>query len=472
MAEAASNLEWRINVPDGTSLVTPPREGAAWLSHWRSFSGYLRGALTSVVMFVEMAWRMGASDPKKVIHCVKVGVALSLVSLFYYTRPLYDSLGGNAMWAVMTVVVVFEYTVGATLCKCINRATATFLAGSLGLGVHWAAHRSGSTFEPVILGTSVFLLASAATFSRFIPSFKARFDYGAVIFILTFNLVSVSGYRVDKLIDLAHQRLSTIVIGVSLCIAISMFVFPVWAGDELRQLIHRNMDKLSDSLEGCVTLYFKEEESKGDNSLDAASYKCVLNSKAAEETMANFARWEPAHGHIGFRHPWKEYTKIGALMRSCAYCIETLNACVNSKIQSPQYLKSHLSDACMALCLHSSEVLKELATCLKSMTRSSKLSYLVEKMNFAVQELQEKLNALPGQLLENRPSLREVVPLVTMMSLLVEVATRIEVLADRVVELAELAEFKSPPDDKTNAKIMPMDDTNSTEETNKDITKS
>lgn len=94
------------------------------------------------------------------------------------------------------------------------------------------------------------ITASAATFSRFIPSIKARFDYGAMIFILTFSLVSVSGYRVDKLIDLAHQRLSTIAIGVSLCIMISMFVVPVWAGNELHQLIHRNMDKLANSLEG------------------------------------------------------------------------------------------------------------------------------------------------------------------------------------------------------------------------------
>ena len=62
--------------------------------------------------FLEKAWKLGASEPRKVIHCLKVGVALSLVSLFYYMRPLYDGVGGTAMWAVMTVVVVFEYTVG------------------------------------------------------------------------------------------------------------------------------------------------------------------------------------------------------------------------------------------------------------------------------------------------------------------------------------------------------------------------
>lgn len=92
--------------------------------------------------------------------------------------------------------------------------------------------------------------AAAATFSRFIPSIKARFDYGAMIFILTFSLVSVSGYRVEKLFEMAHHRLSTIAIGTSICIITTMVFCPVWAGTELHNLIKNNMEKLSDSLDG------------------------------------------------------------------------------------------------------------------------------------------------------------------------------------------------------------------------------
>jgi hypothetical protein len=79
---------------------------------------------------------------------------------------------------------------------------------------------------------------------------KARFDYGALIFILTFSLVAVSGYRVDKLFALAHQRISTIIIGTCLCILVTMFICPIWAGQELHALICRNMDKLAGSLDG------------------------------------------------------------------------------------------------------------------------------------------------------------------------------------------------------------------------------
>ena len=92
--------------------------------------------------------------------------------------------------------------------------------------------------------------ASAATFSRFIPNIKARFDYGAMIFILTFSLVSVSGYRVVELLDMAQQRISTIIIGTSLCIIVSTIICPIWAGQELFVLITGNMDKLANCLEG------------------------------------------------------------------------------------------------------------------------------------------------------------------------------------------------------------------------------
>lgn len=58
------------------------------------------------------AKKIGQDDPRTVIHSLKVGLALTLVSLFYYYQPLYESFGLSAMWAVMTVVVVFEYSVG------------------------------------------------------------------------------------------------------------------------------------------------------------------------------------------------------------------------------------------------------------------------------------------------------------------------------------------------------------------------
>ncbi|OVA01485.1 Aluminum-activated malate transporter [Macleaya cordata] len=474
--ESSGGLEWRVRMADGSSEILVPETGLIRRTGL-SLLGLISGLVMKVRNFLQKAWDLGIDDPRKFIHCLKVGLALTVVSLFYYMRPLYDGVGGNAMWAVMTVVVVFEFTVGSTLYKCLNRIVGTSLAGALAIGVHWVASKSGDKFEPVILGTSVFFLAIAATFSRFIPTVKARFDYGAMIFILTFSLVSVSGYRVDKLFELAQQRLSTIAIGTALCLLVSMLICPVWAGKDLHDLITRNMDKLADSLDGCVAEYFTEssntdDENEQDCRKKLQGYKCVLNSKASEDSLANFARWEPAHGNFGFRHPWKQYLKIGTMMRSCAYCIEALNGCINSEFNAHEFTKKHLSDVCMKLSSHSSRVLKDLAIITKKMTKSSTIDFSVGEMNSAVEDLQNVLKSLSTQLSRRPPltvinealdenetrdnpistailiPLMDVLPLVTLSSLLIEITTRIEKIVDAVDELSSLADFKPANEEK------------------------
>jgi len=60
-------------------------------------------------------WKVGKEDPRRVVHSFKVGMALTLVSLLYLMEPLFKGIGKNAMWAVMTVVVVMEFTVGKVI---------------------------------------------------------------------------------------------------------------------------------------------------------------------------------------------------------------------------------------------------------------------------------------------------------------------------------------------------------------------
>ncbi|KAL2893302.1 Aluminum-activated malate transporter 2 [Bienertia sinuspersici] len=339
---SGAGLEWKINVPDGVA------------------------------------------EPTKFTHCLKVGLALTLVSLLYYMRPLYESVGKNAMWAVMTVVVVSEYTV-----------------------------------------------ASLATFTRFIPKVKARFDYGAMIFILTFSLVSISGYRVDELVMLAHQRLSTVAIGISLCIIISMLCWPVWAGDQLHKQTISNLEKLAISLE--------------------------------------------AHGHFYFGYPWRQYLKIGAVARSCAYCIDNLNSCIDSKMQAPEFLKNHIADKGTRLSFRCSEVLKELATAIKTRKRSSSIDFSVHKMMFEVEEFQNALKSLPYDIVlplstvenpsdtnaekkdnTNQGTLLEVLPLGMLATLLIEMVARIEEVVLEVDKLANMAEFKIQKEKKL-PKVQPVE---------------
>lgn len=53
-----------------------------------------------------------------------------------------------------------------------------------------------------------------------------------------------------KIIEIAHKRLSTIVIGGSVSLVINLTIYPVWAGEELHNSIVLNMEKLAHFLEG------------------------------------------------------------------------------------------------------------------------------------------------------------------------------------------------------------------------------
>ena len=93
--------------------------------------------------------------------------------------------------------------------------------------------------------------AATVTFARFIPAMKARYDYGLMIFVLTFSLISVSSYRENgEVLEMAHQRLTTITVGSFTAVVICICIHPAWVGENLNNLVANNMEKLGKSLEG------------------------------------------------------------------------------------------------------------------------------------------------------------------------------------------------------------------------------
>ncbi|XXG80271.1 hypothetical protein AAC387_Pa09g1185 [Persea americana] len=389
--------------------------------------------------------KIGKDDPRRIFHSLKVGLALTLVSMFYYLRPLYDGFGVNAMWAVLTVVVVFEYTVGATFSRGLNRIFATMLAGALAVRARQLASFSGERGEPIILGVFVFLIAAASTFARFFPGIKARYDYGVVIFILTFSLVAVSGYRVDELIKLAHQRLSTIILGSCTCLFISVCVYPVWAGEDLQKLIANNIEKLAMFLEGIGEEYLKKEEgesadvAKKDSSFLEA-YKSILNSKTSEDSLANFARWEPGHGQFRFRHPWHQYLRIGALARQCACSINALNACTSSKTQIPMEFRQRIQEACRKMSLETGKALANLSLAVRTIEKPTAAAIHILGAKTAAADIKTALKNTSSEMI----ALLEILPMATTASLLIEIVGHTKKLMVAINELAHLVKFNNP----------------------------
>ncbi|KAL9153623.1 hypothetical protein ABFS82_10G061400 [Erythranthe guttata] len=353
---------------------------------------------SKVMGTVKKTKKIGEDDPRRIVHSVKVGLALTLASLFYYLRPLYDGFGQAGMWAILTVVVVFEFTVGGTLSKCINRGVATLLAGALGLGAEYLADLCGDKGEPIVLGLFVFLLAAASTFTRFIPHIKTKYDYGVLIFILTFSLVAVSGYRVTQILQLAHQRLSTILMGGAMCVIISIFVCPVWAGQDLHNLVAGNIGKLATFLEGFGGESFTSQGDDGDkDKLFLHLHKSVLNSKATEESLE----------------------------------------------AAPSEIELQIQPAFRKLSTESGKALKELASAIKNMTfpSSAVIENHLNNSKSAAEDLKTMLDNF--SLSPNgKPDIQEIMTLLVIASLLTDIINCVEKISISVNELSEKARFR------------------------------
>nr|XP_043612296.1 aluminum-activated malate transporter 13-like [Erigeron canadensis] len=377
---------------------------------------------------------------QRVIHSIKVGIALVLVSLLYLLDPLFEQVGENAMWAIMTVVVVFEFFAGATLSKGLLRGLGTILGGGLGCLAAIAADDLGKIGNAVVVGVSVFIFGAAATYCRMIPSIKKRYDYGFMIFILTFNLVAVSGLRADKVLELARERLSTIGMGFAVCMFTSLLIFPMWASDELHRLTSSKFDKLACCIEDCMKAYFSVvSEKERTPSINVSGCKSVLHSKSSDESLANFAKWEPWHGRFGLHYPWGKYMQVGELVRELASIILSMQECLESSLQPSTTLQQAIKEPCKSVGLSLGLTMRELGESIMNMKRCQVKVLTLPKLESIKLEL---------ILLSSSPNLKgianlESLAIANFLFLLMEIVDKVEVLAKEVEALGEAAGFQS-----------------------------
>nr|AZQ05604.1 ALMT1 [Saccharum hybrid cultivar] len=348
------------------------------------------------------AWSIGREDPRRAVHALKAGIALTLVSLLYILEPFFKGIGKNAMWAVMTVVVVLEFTAGATICKGLNRGLGTVLAGFLALLIEFVAAGTGKVLRAFIVAASVFIIGFAATYVRFFPTIKKSYDYGVLIFLLTFNLITVSSYRQQDVVSLTRDRLSTIAIGCAICLFMTLLVLPNWSGEDLHSSTVGKFEGLATSIEACVNEYFRDQD-KGDDVLDKQEearasiqigYRAVLDSKSSDETLAHYASWEPRHSMHCYSYPWQKYVKLGSVLRHFAYTVAALHGCLESEIQTPPSVRSLFRDPCTRVAREVAKVLQELAVNIKHHRRCAP-DVLSDHLHEALQDLNSAIRSQP-----------------------------------------------------------------------------
>ncbi|KAL3689257.1 hypothetical protein R1sor_015566 [Riccia sorocarpa] len=362
---------------------------------------FLKSMLLGLVMWPLWAWKAMVSQMNLTIISLKSGFAAGLASIICVVKfpPPYNELSSIAIWAVVTIDILYEGNIGLSLSKGVNRVAGTLAAGAVAVFLTQLGPDVPSSIYPYYVVFSVFLGGFIFRFLKGIPPLKDQWGYAFTVATIAFHILLLSSYLQPERVTLPLLRFSMILLGFFLASFINLAIKPVYAGDSLHKLVAKNFDTAADVLQRCVTEYANYRildhvpDILSGRSVDDKihqSYHEIVMSGSDIDKLLGAVTWEPCHGAFFNGYPWHLYDDITDYLRYTLYDVIALDSCLRASIQAPKDLRDLFSEEMKQMAAECSKVLHMLGESIRTMT-AFPANDVLHKAEEAAIKLQSKI---------------------------------------------------------------------------------